>query len=143
MATLLRWLADTGFETSAITAGLIEQAPDPSITRHHDTLNLLRHAAQPRVVVTGWDGPIAITAVETGRNPDDMGEVQFGTFMAEIVSSRHPTHVPTYGANPCLEPALATARAAGAQIVTTVHASGIIDRTYFTDTGPFPPLFAP
>lgn len=134
MATLLRWLADAGFEAAAVTSGLIEQAPDLSITRHHDTLNLLRHAAQPRAVVTGWNGPVAITAVETGRNPDGMGEVQFGALAAEIVASRRPTHVLTYGADPCLEPALAAARAAGAQIITTVHACGFIDRAYFHHT---------
>ena len=143
MATLLRWLADAGFDAAAVMSGLIEQAPDLSITQHYDTLNLLRHAAQPRAVVTGWNGPIAFTALETGRNPDDVGGVQFDTLAAEIVASRRPTHVPTYGADPCLEPALAAARAAGAEIVTTVHASGFIDRAYFTDAGPFTPLFAP
>ena len=131
MATLLRWLADAGYDAAAITSGLIEQAPDLCIAQHYDTLGLHRHAAHTRAIVTGWDGPVAITAVETGRNPDAAGQAQFGALAAEIVTSRRPTHVLTYGADPCLIPALIAARVAGAQVVTAVHAAGFTNRAYF------------
>ena len=134
MATLLRWLAGAGFDAAAITSGLIEQAPDLTIVQHHDRLGLRRQAGAARAVVTGHDGPVALIAVETDRRPDPVGDAQYGALAAEMVTARRPTHILTYGADPCLGPALAAARALGAQVVTVVHAAGYTNRAYFQQT---------
>ena len=134
MATLLHWLADAGFAVGAVTSGLIEQAPGLSIAQHHDRLGFARHAASPRPVAIGQDGAVAVTSVETNPQPDPAGAAQFAALATQIVQAWAPTHLLTYGADPCVEPALEAGRALGAEIVTVIHAGGYTDRAYFRHT---------